>query len=712
MQDIYYKQIFNNIYLSTKIYNFIHQIQCNHYSLKYDDVVDIGWMHKNNHKGLLKEKLNNSNNNYLYINPSYLFSTIANNDTGLFISLFERYKYQILNYYHQNTYKLLGKLNNVEVVKYLFDRGYGTNEIRLKIDRVDVDIISYYKEKKWLAGTNLLRNYLNRLRKYNQLPKMDLQEKIQVILSHSIQFSYYHLQTIIDNPIPHLLEPLTPLLHEELAKQNNYKLKSTKLTLDIQKAQHREDQLIQFINKCYNNSSNSNRQTVFNHIVEGITKQESIRIWYDWILKGDQEFYSCWEKNLHRLRITSDRIYYHTTHDIDTNTSSQELGQDNNVVDIGPIIRKSCYINTSVEIIRFIYQQGYQALGLDNVVGDNIIVRNIYYKELVLVTKAQDKETIVELSRIVSGTTSILSKMSLIGACCRLGHAENLDYYLGEFKDDLSRSNINDMFGKSRKHPHLVRVFYKHRFVCPIDNNPNALYIHCWQHQHSDVNLFDRVFMLKSPIVYSIENNDYPSFKYLINNVNTQLDISDERLQESIAHCPNLNIIHYINNHRSTCLPTSNPIGIKHFFAQVFEKAFDCQDFNPALINYLINQNCIDTSTLAPQQLNLFESLTQFGKVRIPHLNVSFNYFAYLVDQYPKHKSIDPLIPAIVQSPHHIEYVFKNQQRFHTKPHFGSISARLKDYYKSKENDNVFGYFDFFGIEERYSEKMDSLFQY
>ncbi|KAF2068199.1 hypothetical protein CYY_010476 [Polysphondylium violaceum] len=123
--DKYYRCVFSNLYISTKIFTHVHQIQLNDYSLKYNDIVDAGWMYRNGHIELLKEKINNTNIK-LYVCNKELFSLIANAETCLFIALFERTKNSALgDLDNKSAYDdFLSNIHNKEVLMYLHKEGH------------------------------------------------------------------------------------------------------------------------------------------------------------------------------------------------------------------------------------------------------------------------------------------------------------------------------------------------------------------------------------------------------------------------------------------------------------------------------------------------------------------------------------------------------------------------------------------------------------
>ncbi|KAF2078122.1 hypothetical protein CYY_000593 [Polysphondylium violaceum] len=55
--DRLYRSIFRNVYLSKQIFTHVSVIQQDDNSLKYDDIIEVEWMAKYGHIGLLSDKL-------------------------------------------------------------------------------------------------------------------------------------------------------------------------------------------------------------------------------------------------------------------------------------------------------------------------------------------------------------------------------------------------------------------------------------------------------------------------------------------------------------------------------------------------------------------------------------------------------------------------------------------------------------------------------
>ncbi|KAF2068521.1 hypothetical protein CYY_010152, partial [Polysphondylium violaceum] len=221
-----YRSVFSNVYLATKIYNTVHQIQIDRFPLKYDDIVDVGWMLKYGHVGLVREKI--KRNEYLYVKPKHLFSIVANTDTQMFISLFEKNKYYALKYYHTGSgfERVFEKLVNVDVVKYLFQNGYARDLSNLDhhIRLLDIKVLSWLLENQWLKptplflisskrdaltyhftstkDTNYTKEFVDLVAQYTPSPIQHAE--IEVIMRYSLCYSK-------GEPCPFIFDSLSPL---------------------------------------------------------------------------------------------------------------------------------------------------------------------------------------------------------------------------------------------------------------------------------------------------------------------------------------------------------------------------------------------------------------------------------------------------------------------------------------------------------------------
>ncbi|KAF2068400.1 hypothetical protein CYY_010274 [Polysphondylium violaceum] len=212
-----YRSVFSNVYLSNKIFATVHQIQRYHNSLGYDDIVDIGWMYSHKHIGLLKEKINR--NIQLHVRDQSILAEIANTHPDLFIQLIESDRYSSL------MYPSCTKLKNVEVLKCVIDKGYGTETNIMDFEQLydmDKHVLEYQLEKSWCRPTFrslLLFNYNNLGRYYYDPTKaQETKEKIQLIIKYlespiSLEDSQKIINHLFQYPTPLVIDSIEPLLH-------------------------------------------------------------------------------------------------------------------------------------------------------------------------------------------------------------------------------------------------------------------------------------------------------------------------------------------------------------------------------------------------------------------------------------------------------------------------------------------------------------------
>ncbi|KAF2073251.1 hypothetical protein CYY_005448 [Polysphondylium violaceum] len=115
MMDQYYKLIFRNKNLRNNIIQYIH-VQ-NAVSKKYCDIQSVGWMIKNKHVGLLRDKL--AQKEYLYLVPEDI-PLVFSLGMGLFKVVLERFNdYFPITEYSQYVYVSYAAANNdFELMKY------------------------------------------------------------------------------------------------------------------------------------------------------------------------------------------------------------------------------------------------------------------------------------------------------------------------------------------------------------------------------------------------------------------------------------------------------------------------------------------------------------------------------------------------------------------------------------------------------------------
>ncbi|KAF2074177.1 hypothetical protein CYY_004521 [Polysphondylium violaceum] len=598
-------------------------------------------MYKHNHIGLLKEKLNS--NKHLYIDPLDLFTTIANSDTELFITLFQRYKYSVLKYYYEIGFSdIIRKLNNIDVVRYLFESGYGKEIRSISFDSIDINLLEYYLENQWLkASIDIFTDYQEQLRETNRTARIDLKDKIELVVKYiesNPDNLYQHPEqlfgTSINIPVPSLIRSIYHLLpdnddvHIVDETHTNHQFFSTEEPVTFQRAvnkvQESEDILVRLKTAAATSSNDDNVRLNFykySMMLDELVKPPS---WPKWFDRRGQEFIRCWQQSSRRFKVSTHYLFYHfLEQEIDQTLTDEQLRNTDCVMDMGTAISSMCSMNANVQALLFLYQQGFKAPRLPR-------SRFWFYRELAQLTDDQDRAAIVDLCNsplaldhdqndvddLESYGTNVLSKFHILKNCCEIGHKQNIVYYLGKFTDCLDQPKINCLFD-SASSPYLIKVLYSHGFKYTDVANFIKLYKHCWLDKFSQqqvttvlacVDPERKKWLLTQLLHYTIQKNDSVSFQHFVCNNRIQLDLKDNDLINIVSKSTNINIIDYINKNQTLlCSHDCNDLEamISHardmdcFFGRVFDRAIHYQ-FNIALINYLAQEDCVEPEMVKP----------------------------------------------------------------------------------------------------------------
>ncbi|KAF2068089.1 hypothetical protein CYY_010585, partial [Polysphondylium violaceum] len=306
-----YRSVFRNVYLATKIYNTVHQIQIDRYPLKYDDIVDVCWMLKYGHVGLVREKI--KRNEYLYVDPHHLFSIVANTDTQMFISLFEKNKYSALEYYDQGFERVFKKWVNVDVVKYLFQNGYARDLSNLDHLRLlDIKILSWLLENQWLKptplflisskrdrrrcrthlynstrNTNYTKDFVDLVAQYTPSPIQHAE--IEVIMRYTLDDSK-------GEPCPFIFDSLSPLFDKDpdLRFQIEYQGPYLNYQQACQEIKQRREK--RETPKIKNNTITSGSELLLAMKDPAFVSDMAVvfKIWISLLSQGEQVFYDMW----------------------------------------------------------------------------------------------------------------------------------------------------------------------------------------------------------------------------------------------------------------------------------------------------------------------------------------------------------------------------------------------------------------------------------
>ncbi|KAF2073284.1 hypothetical protein CYY_005413 [Polysphondylium violaceum] len=615
MNKEYYTAVFDNKYLSKKIFSIIHEIQKDRYSLNYDDIVDIGWMFRHGHIGLAREKIKNNNSNntdrqQLYIDPKDLFTIVANTDTELFIHLFEQHKYSAVLYY-ELILSSKKHIKNVEVVKYLYEHGFARDVTKsFSLAEIDYEVLKYYLENGWLKPTlTMFITYAFYLNNGSKSARSDLKEIIALMIKYVDDknelilrgTSRQAISLLLLSPIPGLIESLAPYLDQTLKDKTFNEGLTFQQALDTIK--EREDFLV-----SANVDPNSPASQTIYHFKAKMAKLHLLPLNLLVGKRGD-EFFTAWNALSGRIRVINNRIYYHTQKNFAKKMKDQNVPSCRDVEDITIHIADIAAINGCLRIIKFLYYDVGAPQPMHMTMEFNVYA-HILYPALVKYTSKEDRAFILKLSSI-----NILSQQTLLLACC----AE--DQY--SFKD-----------------------------LCQdVDLLMDQIEL--------DIHKIGFTFDL---IQCAITHNDFVGFKHMMSKY-IKLPAVYHLFYIQLAASNNLVFIDYIFKNRDKCFPRR--IGnkkVNQFFIKMFENAYRCR--NIALLEYLIQENCFDIDGMSPKQLVLFNSFIDPPlKSTLNDKHISFHMFVYLVD-HNCFDNIKPFYKLLCRQPHYCEYLYRNQQNF------------------------------------------------
>ncbi|KAF2068265.1 hypothetical protein CYY_010407, partial [Polysphondylium violaceum] len=131
MTDQLYRSIFRNVYLSKQIFTYVSQIQQGNNSLKYDDIIEVEWMNKYGHIGLLSDKLHRGAELFLEKLGGFdcsVFKALVEKDFEGFKIFYQRfYKYNTFiqedNDYYSSFMRVIDT-GHLEAVKWMIENEY------------------------------------------------------------------------------------------------------------------------------------------------------------------------------------------------------------------------------------------------------------------------------------------------------------------------------------------------------------------------------------------------------------------------------------------------------------------------------------------------------------------------------------------------------------------------------------------------------------
>ncbi|KAF2072440.1 hypothetical protein CYY_006252 [Polysphondylium violaceum] len=625
--DILYRDVFANKYISRQIFRHVQEEQIDRYSLKYDDVVDMGWMVRYGHLGLAREKCRDKNKEY-FISYKDLFSVVANADTELFVMCFEKHKYQLLGYYCEQPLMILDsdtkqeQIKNTEVIKYLYESGYAVDLSDLDVSVMDVSVVRYLLENGWLVAT---QEFLMGLQEQVNCPKEMIELVIQYTpLPLSLSNSIKLLGQNILSPHPNHFDLLFPHLDQG----------ATCFTYDTSLNYDQAIALIKVRSAQVSKLWKVSEKLPFEIDQDCKGLPEEFYLWYD---KGDDAFFSLLDGVSYIIAVSEDNIIF-SPNDNDT----QEI-------DMRDFIRKTCCIKASIHVIKFFFDQGYHMIfRLDQSQMDDM-----FFKELIKKTSDQDRSLIAQFT--TDNYEKIVTKKDVLKACCRYRHLENFHYYYQLWKDSLdTESLIPKLFKEAVDDRQVQKAIesYGYKLSDFHDSCFSYLSLYSFRYHQDDLDRFlgkindkRRLDLCCSEFISRAFNqNNYPTMKYMFESNKFKFPPLDRYVYNILGSTHNLDLMDYISSNRSTCFINPTDKIVNKFFACVFDEA--CQILNLPLIKHLLAKY-VDIEKITKKQLKLISPY--FGpNTEISAVIDNFNEFAFLVDK-GTYTSIDPFIESLCQ---------------------------------------------------------------
>ncbi|KAF2070481.1 hypothetical protein CYY_008206 [Polysphondylium violaceum] len=648
MNNYLYKLVFNNIYIANKIFKSIHQLQFYKNSLKYDDIVDVGWMIHYNHIGLIRDKVNR--NLELFINLHLgLLTKLANHTqtADLFIKLFELNKDIIFEGQGFNDYRFfIERINNAKVIKYLFKRGFGAEfELRSldQLDGMDIQVLGYLLENDWCRTNFTQILSTSSVKEYYQdhcTMKKETLEKIELVFKYT-KFSIKDIEgiisTLLENTIHFILDTLKP--------------------------QH-------VPNKEYDKSREEYKDFI-------VRKYPELGIWYSCIGKDEQVFINTWNQLSNKIRVTQDKIYF--TQDLYQTLDT--LDKDEQARDIGPdifyILRKMRL--KSLKLVHFLIDKGCNVSLIDpmqwlkmcqsTIKSSHIYISQQDWDLISNFAKDNHRFIILVLSRFDRDTE------------------ENFKYFFKFFKELINNDNewselVYDCF--------QMAVYDNNYFLYHSLGSLGYHFSDYGSQCHYSstlpfipalpdvVRLFDgfeekkRRWSYCTTLGSMITGNNFVGFKYLFNHYKFSPTRLKKNVMESLANSHDLSFIDYLWTHRYQCFFDTSVDEMNTFFSNLFNLATINQ--NMALREYLIQHKCVNAN---------------INSIQEPY---QLNALVYLFDHY-YFDSIDPIIDILFEnykkfnSILFIEYIYMNQDKLKTKPCFQSLFDKIIDQTKLNDED-------------------------
>ncbi|KAF2070477.1 hypothetical protein CYY_008202 [Polysphondylium violaceum] len=591
MNNSFYKSVFNNIYLSTKIFNIVHRLQLDKNSFKYEDIVDIGWMIKYDHLGLLREKINNKSNNrqqHLFIEKKDIF-LLSNTDTELFIKVFQENKDYVLMYFDSlKASQGFAEIKNVNVVRFLFENGCITQkdmEIIIKnLLNVDIKVLEFLLENgmkcdPMLLLDNIKTRWLNLRVAREVIHVQDIKNKVQLLVKYmqspiSINNTQRLVQYILDQKILFVLESLSTLFDSPAVQELEFKGSLKNITME---------DVVFLINEMEGCAVKKQDKIIVGRYPNVDLKLD---IWYS--CTSVPELIDLLDQMSSKIRVTTNTMYFNPTGNISPQTNSYELSRactGDNILDLAKhIIPLASKMENGIDLLHHITSKGFTIQSISTPACLVDICRPIVNS-----TKPINDKDLYLILKMMFGQSILLSF---------LGDGkdmldDNFNFIFSKFRKEVSESSFNryiPLFFKSALLNRNYRAFrllqslgyqfsnwaghfteyiqeysFKNKYL--LDDIDRLVY------NQSSLDLDEKYQKCKALLCIAIKHNDYYGVKYVFNKFKFQIDFSTDNqyIYELLAASPNLAIIDYISKNRSICFQGGDESDYEQFLLQIFK---------------------------------------------------------------------------------------------------------------------------------------------
>ncbi|KAF2075711.1 hypothetical protein CYY_002953 [Polysphondylium violaceum] len=644
-----YQSVFNNVYLSSKIFATVHQIQRYRNSLKYDDITKVKWMYENNHICLLREKINR--NIELHVDHRHLYGKIANTHPDIFIQLFESNRDRAVELIEYGMHTI----ENAEVIKYLVERGFGVETVidRFeKLYKIELQAIQYLLENKLCPPPNfrLLLAFGDMRPIYNPTKARETKEKIEFVIQNVLQLpltfqdSRSIVKSLLSDPTPLVFDAIEPLL--DLGVENILYYHSRKNIYCSYREAVEDIRLVE--SEIFGGEKS---------VVERSDYPPHLKEWYACVGKDEQEFINTWNSLEHIIVVDDDIVF-----------SESPIGE--RLYHIVSLISKS------LRLVHFLISKGFTGLSKIQTSVKHDICRPTLKHHLQDISQ-QDRDLIKTMGR------GDLQFINLVLSTFTQGYFESFNFFFKQFTQEFDSEQIHallkSLFDIAAENRNLFLYESIEAMGYPFTDTMTSYTefksllprfgrdIDSWAEQQKELKC-------STLLVSFIGGSNLIGFKYVFTKHKFSTLMHDNLL-EGLAKCRNLVFIDHFWKNRSTCfIETPSTDEINTFFTAIFNRASANQ--NMLLLKYLVKNNCFNPNATKIFQEPYFSCKEPIDPKYDFKVLVHFveNRFFDSIDPYVKYL-IDP---TSICSHTFVEYLYRNQDKFNTTVSFQSMYDQMR----------------------------------